>query len=212
MGFAAAAGNTSRVTWGDFAAHIRTYVALAAAALCLGALAGIPLGALSSHLKLARTPVLTAVNIGRVVPSLAVLTFMLPLFGVGFTPALAALALLAVPPIAISADLAFREVPASALDAARGLGMTSVQIFARVEWPLAFPMLFAGVRTAATEVIASAVLAAFIGAGGLGEYVMTGLQANEPKWLWTGVGAIAAIALAVEFALAFAQRRLEKAA
>lgn len=202
--------NSSAVTWDDLLSHVRAYVALASAALVLGMLAGIPLGALSSHVRALRTPVLTLVNIGRVVPSLAMLTFMIPLFGLGFTPALAALTLLAIPPVAINADLAFRGVPAAALDAAAGMGMTRSQRFARVEWPLAFPLLFTGVRTAATEVIASAVLAAFIGAGGLGEYVTTGLQANQPEWLWTGVAAIAVIALAVEFALAFAQRRLEK--
>jgi osmoprotectant transport system permease protein len=170
---------------------------------------GIPLGALASHARRARAPILIAANIGRVVPSLAVLTFMLPLLGVGFVPALVALALLAIPPIAINTDLGFRSVPAAAIDAARGLGMTEKQLLRRVEWPLAFPIVFAGVRTAATEVIASAVLAAFIGAGGLGEYVTTGLQANEPRLLWLGVGTIAAIALATEFGLAFTQRRLE---
>lgn len=200
------------MTWEDLAAHIRTYLALAGAALALGCAAGIPLAIATSHVARLRAPVLALVNVGRVVPSLAVLTFMLPLFGVGFAPALAALALLAVPPIAIAGDLAFRGVPEATLDAARGMGMTRAQIFARVEWPLAFPLLFSGVRTAATEVVGSAVLAAFIGAGGLGEYVTTGLQANQPKWLWTGVIAIATIALVVEFTLAFAQRRLEKAA
>lgn len=212
MGFAALTGNTSGVTWGDLAAHIRTYLALAGAGLFLGCAAGIPLGVLSSHVGAARSPVLTVVNLGRVIPSLAMLTFMLPVLGVGFAPAVAALTLLAIPPIAINADVAFRGVPSAALDAARGMGMTPVQIFARVEWPLAFPLLFAGVRTAATEVIASAVLAAFIGAGGLGEYVTTGLQANNDAYLWTGVAAIAAIALIVELALAFAQRRLERVA
>lgn len=198
------------MSWEDLAAHIRTYLALAGFALALGCAAGIPLAIATSHVRKLRAPVLAVVNIGRVIPSLAVLTFMLPVLGVGFAPALAALALLAIPPVTISADLAFRGVPEAALDAARGMGMTPAQVFTRVEWPLAFPMLFAGVRTAATEVIASAVLAAFIGAGGLGEYVTTGLQANQPKWLWTGVIAIAVIALGVEFTLASAQRRLER--
>jgi osmoprotectant transport system permease protein len=195
--------------WGDFWQHVQTYLELATAALAAGGAIGIPLGVLASHEPRARAPVLIAANVGRVIPSLAVLTFMLPLFGVGFAPALAALALLVIPPIAINADLGFRGVPAAAIDAARGLGMTPRQMFARVEWPLAFPVLFAGVRTAATEVIASAVLAAFIGAGGLGEYITTGLQANQPRLLWLGVASIVAIALAAEFGLAFTQRRLE---
>jgi osmoprotectant transport system permease protein len=200
------------VTWGDLAAHIQAYLALAAASLAAGTLAGVPLGILSSHLAAARTPVLAVVNVGRVVPSLAVLTFMLPLLGVGFLPALVALTLLAIPPIAITTDIAFRTVPPPTVDAARGMGMTPFQIFARVEWPLAFPFLFSGIRTAATEVIASAVLASFIGAGGLGEYIRTGLQGGDPAYLWTGVVTIAVIALLAEFTLAFAQRRLERIA
>lgn len=197
------------MNWPDFFQHVQAYLELALAALAGGCAAGIPLGILASHRRAARTPVLLAANVGRVIPSLAVLTFMIPLFGVGFTPAVVALALLAIAPIAINTDLAFREVPAAAIDAARGLGMTGSQIFARIEWPLAFPVLFAGVRIAATEVIASAVLAAFIGAGGLGEYVTTGLQANQPQILWLGAGTIAAIALIAEFALARLQKRLE---
>jgi osmoprotectant transport system permease protein len=197
------------MNWPDFWQHVITYLQLAAAALAAGAAAGIPLGILASHKAFARSPVLIAANIGRVIPSLAVLTFMLPLFGIGFAPAVAALALLAIPPVVINTDLGFRAVPTAAIDAARGLGMTDAQIFRRVEWPLAFPILFAGVRTAAIEVIASAVLAAFIGAGGLGEYITTGLQANDPRLLFLGAGSIAAIALAAEFGLGFAQRRLE---
>jgi osmoprotectant transport system permease protein len=197
------------MNWGDLWQHVQTYLELAAAALSAGSAVGIPLGVLASHVPRARAPVLIAANVGRVVPSLAVLTFMLPLFGVGFAPALAALALLVIPPVAINTDLGFRSVPAAAIDAARGLGMTGGQILRRVEWPLAFPIVFAGVRTATTEVIASAVLAAFIGAGGLGEYITTGLQANQPQLLLLGVGTIAAIALAAEFGLAFTQRRLE---
>lgn len=197
------------MNWADFWQHVQTYLELAIAALAGGCAVGIPLGVLASHRRAARTPVLLAANIGRVIPSLAVLTFMIPLFGVGFRPAVVALALLAIAPIAINTDVAFREVPAAAIDAARGLGMTNAQVFGRVEWPLAFPIVFAGVRIAATEVIASAVLAAFIGAGGLGEYITTGLQANQPQILWLGVGAIAAVALIAEFALARLQKQLE---
>jgi osmoprotectant transport system permease protein len=196
------------VNWADLGSHVETYLALAACALALGSLAGVAFGALAAHVAAARTPVLALTNVSRAVPSLALLTFMVPVLGLGFTPALAALAILATAPIAITTDVAFRGVSPAAIDAARGLGMTRAQVIVRVEWPLAFPLIFAGVRTAATEVIASAVLAAFIGAGGLGELITTGLQANEPDRLWAGVVAIAAIALAAEFALAFAQRRI----
>jgi len=136
---------------------------------------------------------------------------MLPILGVGFIPALVALSLLAIAPVTINTDLGFRSVAPAVIDAACGMGMTSRQQLLRVEWPLAFPVIYAGVRTAATEVIASAVLAAFIGAGGLGEYITTGLQANEPNVLWTGVIAVAVLAFTAELLFALAGRRLGEA-
>jgi osmoprotectant transport system permease protein len=199
------------VTWADLGSHAQTYLALAACSLAIGAVCGAILGTAAAQAAPARTPVLVLVNIGRAIPSLALLTFMVPLFGLGFVPALAALAILATAPIAITTDVALRNVSPAAVDAARGMGMTTRQIFARVKWPLAFPLIFTGLRTAATEVIASAVLAAFIGAGGLGELITTGLQANQSNRLWAGVAAIALIAVCVEFALAFVQRRLRAA-
>lgn len=196
------------MNWPDLLAHARATFELAAAALAAGTAAGIPLGIAAARLRAARTTILTFANLGRVVPSLALLTFMLPLFGVGFVPALIALSLLALAPVVITTDVALNAVPAAPLDAARGMGMTSPQIFTRVEWPLAFPIVFSGVRTAATEVIASAVLASFIGAGGLGDYIQSGLQANVPQALWTGVIAVAGIALTTEFAFAAIARRV----
>jgi osmoprotectant transport system permease protein len=199
------------VSWADLGTYVATYLALAVCALALGAAAGVALGTAAAHTGPGRIPLVSLVNVARAVPSLALLTFMIPVLGLGFTPALAALAILAAAPIAITTDVAFRAVSRAAIDAARGMGMTGAQILIRVEWPLAFPVIFAGVRTAATEVTASAVLAAFIGAGGLGELITTGLQANEPARLWTGVAAIAIIAVAAEFALATVQRRLGEA-
>jgi osmoprotectant transport system permease protein len=200
------------VTWADLAAHAETYLALAACALLAGAAAGVFLGALAAHAAGLRSPVLALTNVGRAVPSLALLTFMVPVLGFGFLPAFAALTILAAAPIAIITDVAFRNVSPAALDAARGMGMTAWQRLERVELPSALPVIFAGVRTAATEVIASAVLAAFIGAGGLGELITTGLQANQPDRLWAGAAAIAAIALFAEYALAMLQRKIGRAA
>jgi osmoprotectant transport system permease protein len=192
----------------DIAEHARVYVTLALSALTCACVVGLALGLLAAHARGLRTPVLTAANIARVLPSLAVLTFMLPLFGIGFAPAFFALTLLASAPIAITTDVAFRALPAAVLDAADGMGFTRAQRLLRVEWPLALPVVFSGIRTAATEVVASAVIAAFVGAGGLGEYITTGLQANDPHILWTGVLAIALIAIAFEAALALIQSRI----
>jgi osmoprotectant transport system permease protein len=153
--------------------------------------------------------VLAVAGVGRTLPSIAVLMLLLPLLGVGPVPAIAALALLAIPPIAINVDLAIRGVPAAALDAADGMGMTAAQRFARVVVPLALPVSFAGVRTAATETIASATLATFIGAGGLGDEIVRGLQTNDPRILFAGALAVALLALCTELVLSGAGRLLE---
>ena len=190
----------------SLAAHTARYLELAAAALAAGVLLGAPLGICAAQFRAARTPVLVFANAGRVIPSLALLTFMIPLFGFGFVPALAALSLLALAPVAITTDVALRGVPPAAIDAARGMGMTAAQVFVRVQWPLAMPVIFSGVRTAATEVIASAVLASFIGAGGLGDDIQSGLQADLPARLWSAVVAIALIALLAEWTFSQAER------
>ena len=197
------------MTLADFAAHVQTHVVLAAGALFLAGAIGIPLGIFSAHVRRGRGAALALFNVGRVVPSLAVLTFVLPSLHVGFLPSLVALTLLAIPPIAINTDLGFRGVPPAVVDAARGMGMSKPQIFARVEWPLSLPVLFAGVRIATIEVIASATLASFIGGGGLGDYILQGLSDNQPRVLLTGVVAVSALALLAEFALGFVARRLQ---
>ncbi len=181
---------------------------LAGSALALAAFVALPLGTLVAHRAGLRGAVLSVLNIGRVIPSLAVLTLMIPLFGVGVRPAVIALALLAIPPIAINTDLGLRSVSEAALDAARGMGMTPTQIRNRIEVPLALPVIFAGLRTASIEVIASATLAAFIGGGGLGEYITSGLQNNDDALLLLGGISVAALALVVELVLATIQRRI----
>jgi osmoprotectant transport system permease protein len=136
------------------------------------------------------------------------LTLALPYLGLGFRPALVALAVLAIPPIVVNTDLGLRAVAAAIVEAARAVGMTQRQIRNRIEWPLAMPIVFAGVRTAAVEVIASATLAAFIGGGGLGEYVVNGLANNDTGALLEGGLSVAVLALVTEYGLAAVGRRL----
>lgn len=196
----------------DLINHIRDYLVLALSALAAGGAVGFLLGALAARSAAFRTPLLAFGNLARVVPSLALLTFMLPLLGVGFVPAFCALALLATAPVLMNTDIAFRALPSAVLETADAMGMTAPQRFFRVEWPLAAPVVFVGFRTAATEVIASAVLASFIGAGGLGEYITSGLQANDARTLWTGVIWIALIAIVFDVLLSAVQRRIGEAA
>ncbi len=188
--------------------HVRDHLALSGAALAVALLVGLPLGALVASSARLRPVTLGAIYVGRVVPSLAVLAIMLPLVGIGFAPALIALALLAIPPIALNTDLGLRGVPDAVREAARGLGMDRGQIRARVEWPLALPIVFTGIRTAAVEVIASATLAAFIGGGGLGEYIVNGLAENDKPQLLEGAVSVGLLALVTQWLLGGVERRL----
>lgn len=185
----------------DLAAHAMQHLILAGTALGAALLLGAPMGAICARSGLLRGPLLAAAGIGRTIPSLAVLALMLPLLGVGVPPAIVALALLAIPPILVNVDLGIRAVPAAALDAATGLGMTARQRFARVVAPLALPVALSGVRTAATETIASATLATFIGAGGLGDDIVRGLQTGNDPLLFAAAATVALLALAVEAGL-----------
>ena len=193
---------------GELLGELERHVLLAAVALAAAVCVGVPVGMLSAFNRRLSPFVLGLANIGRVIPSLAMLTLMLPFFGVGFKSAVIALALLAVPPIAINTDLAFRSVSDAVRDAARGMGMTFRQRVLRVETPVALPVLMTGVRTAATELIASATLAAFIGGGGLGELIWRGLQANQSGLLIVGSVTVAALAIAVELLFILASRRI----
>jgi osmoprotectant transport system permease protein len=192
----------------DLLVHVRDHLTLAATALAVALAAGIPLGAVIARSPHLRGPSLAAVYIARVIPSLAVLAIMLPLIGIGFAPSLVALTLLAVPPIVLNTDLGLRSVPEAARDAARGLGMSPKQVSRRVEWPLALPIVFSGIRTAAVEVVASATLAAFIGGGGLGEYIVNGLAENDTPQLLEGAISVGVLALAVSWGLGGLERRL----
>jgi osmoprotectant transport system permease protein len=195
--------------WTDLAASAAQHLVLAGSALALAVILGLPLGVLATQGSRLRAVVLSVAGVGRTLPSIAVLMLLLPLLGVGAVPAIVALALLAVPPIAINVDLAIRGVPAAALDAADGMGMTAAQRFSRVIVPLALPVSFSGVRTAATETIASATLATFVGAGGLGDEIVRGLQTNDAAILFAGAITVALLALLTELVLSGAGRLLE---
>jgi osmoprotectant transport system permease protein len=192
----------------DLLLHVRDHVLLSGAALGAALSIAVPIGAAFARTQHARGAWLAAIGTARVIPSLAILALMLPLIGIGFAPAFVALTLLAIPPIAINVDAGLRAVPSATREAARGLGMSERQIRMRVDWPLALPIVFAGVRTAAVEVIASATLAGFIGGGGLGEYIINALAANDMSQLLQGAAGVAALALAADAILGAVERRL----
>lgn len=131
----------------------------------------------------------------RVIPSLAILFLLIPILGLTFQAAAFALCLLAIPPILLATEVGFRTVPASVREVGLAMGMTRWQLFSQVDLPLALPVILSGIKTATLEVIASATLAAFIGAGGLGSFITLGFALNEPAILLVGAIPVAGLAI-----------------
>jgi len=178
-----------------FLAALGTHIALSASALAIAISIAVPIGVLLSGAQRAAQIAIAGANIGRTLPSLAVLALVMPVLGTGFVPSLFALTLLALPPILINTYTAVRQVEPEVVDAARGMGMTRNEIRRKVELPLALPVIFAGIRTAAVQVISGAVLAAYIGGGGLGDFITAGIAMMALPQLF--VGAIPATLLAL---------------
>jgi len=171
------------------------HIVLSGAAIGVALLVAVPLGVVLGHLHRGSFVAINLSNVGRALPSLAVIAIGLGFLGFGFTNVLVALVILAVPPILTNAYVAVDEVEPEAVEAARGMGMTPWQILSRVELPLALPLLFAGIRTAVVYVVASATLAAIAGGGGLGEILF-----NQASYRVEGLVGAAIVVSALAFA------------
>lgn len=161
----------------------------------------IPLGILCSHFDLLQVIFERFFGILRVIPSLAVLIICIPIMGTGVKPAVFALVILAIPPILMNTSQGFRSLPPAILEAAAAMGMSEKRVFFLVKLPLAFPLIYTGVRTAAVEVIASATLASYIGAGGLGNIIFTGLGLMRTDLLYIGGISVAVLSLGTGYLL-----------
>ena len=192
-----------------FVEAMQQHLLLVGVPLAIGLGLGLPLGFLSSRSQIASTILMNSFNTLRVIPSLAVLFVAIPFFGLTFTSAAIALTLLVMPPILISTDVAFRSINPAIREVAKGMGMAPQQILQQVEIPLALPVIIAGIKTATVEVIASATLAAFIGAGGLGSFIVLGFSLYDNAILLVGAIPVALFAWAAEVSLTALQRYLE---
>jgi ABC-type proline/glycine betaine transport systems, permease component len=190
-----------------FYQNLKTHVWLSSFSMILAMLICIPLGIWISRKLNVANYVINAINIFRVIPSLAILALAMPLLGVGFAPAATALTVLAGPPILINTYVAFREINPAIKEAARGVGMTPMQTIWKVEFPLALPVMLAGIRTASVEIIASATLAVLIGGGGLGNYIINGVSMMSKSYLLIGAVPVALLAILSEIAFSFLQRK-----
>lgn len=188
---------------------LQRHVLLVGVALGIGMIVCIPLGVLTARSKSAALVLINGVNAIRVIPSLVILFLSIPYFGLTFESAAIALTILALPPILINTDAAFRTINPAIQEAALGMGMTRWQVLKQVEIPLALPVVIAGIRTATIEVIASATLAAFIGGGGLGIFITRGFALYDNAILLVGAIPVAMLALGAEIMMGWIQRVLQ---
>lgn len=183
------------------------HLELSVIAIAVALLIGLPVGIVLGHLHRGSFLAINLGNVGRALPSLAVIAFGLAIFGIGMWNVVFALVVLAVPPIVTNAFVAVDGVEPDAVESARGMGMSPRQVLWRVELPLALPLLFAGVRTASLYVIATATLAGIVGGGGLGDIIV-----NQASYRLAGViGAalcVSVLAFIVDGLLAATQRAL----
>jgi osmoprotectant transport system permease protein len=184
------------------------HIELSAAALAVAVTIAVPLGIALTRVPGAATYAIGAANVLRTIPSLALLVLMLPLVGTGYLPAMIALTLYGVPAILLNTYAGMRSVDPDVVDAAHGQGLSDAQIVRRIEIPLALPVVFAGIRTAAVQIVAAATLAAFVGGGGLGELITAGMGTLDFPELLVGALAVAALAAGTELLFAGLERRV----
>ena len=185
------------------------HIALTFIALAIAILAGLPLGILATRFKKLETSVLGSVGVIQTIPSIALLGILLPVFGIGVVPAVVALFLYALLPIVRNVHSGINGVDHSVTEAARGMGMSDNQILAKIELPLAVPVIFAGIRTATVINVGVATLCALIGAGGLGEFIFRGIALNNVQMILAGAVPAAFLALGFDVLLGFIQKHIK---
>ncbi|WP_434594313.1 ABC transporter permease [Streptomyces sp. A5-4] len=179
--------------------------------LLLSCLIALPIALWLGHLGRGGALAINLSNVGRAIPTLAVLILLTltPLGKQGDLPTIIALVLFAVPPLLTNAYIGMREVDRAVVEAARGMGMSGRQLFLRVELPLAYPLIMTGLRSAAVQVVATATLAAMAGEGGLGRIITAGFNTYNTPQVVAGALLVAVLALLVEGALVAAHRLLD---
>ena len=184
------------------------HVQISAEAVAVGALIALPVSIALGHYGRFGNLAINVSNVGRAVPSFGILIIAFQIFRLGNTPILIALIALAIPPMVTNTYVAMREVDPDVKEAARGMGYRELAQVLRVELPLAIPLVMAGVRTSAVQVVATATLAAIIGGGGLGRFIIDGYAQQIYAQAFVGAVLVALLALATELGLAAVERVL----
>jgi osmoprotectant transport system permease protein len=195
--------------------RLAEHVQISLVSLLIAAAIALPIGLVLGHMRRGGLIAINTSNVGRALPTLAVLILLVQIFGIGdppgplaflgSLPTLIALVALAIPPMLTNAYVGMTDVDPDVRESAEGMGMSGGQQLLRVELPIALPLIMAGVRTAAVAVVATATLAAYIGWGGLGRYIIDGLASQDNVEVFAGAVLVALLSVVVEFALAAVQ-------
>jgi osmoprotectant transport system permease protein len=194
---------TSSQQWhgsGDIPARILEHLGYAGLSLLVAAVIAVPLGLLIGHTGRGGFAVINIANVARAIPTLGLLVLVVVLAGLGVLAWLIPLVALAIPPILVDTYEGVVGVDADLKDAARGMGMTQWQLLRKVEFPVAVPLIVLGLRTAALFVVATATIAAEIGVGGLGRYIIDGLSSDLYDEVAGGAAVVVVLALVVQAA------------
>jgi osmoprotectant transport system permease protein len=193
----------------DFWRLTGQHLALVFLSLAAAVVAGVPLGIGAARSRAVAQPILATVGLIQTIPALALLAFLIPVFGaIGIVPALAALFLYSLLPIVRGTHTGLTDIPVALLESADVLGLTRSARLRLIELPLASRSILAGIKTSAVINVGTATIAAFIGAGGYGERIVTGLALNDNALLLAGAVPAAALALLVQGAFELLDRRL----
>ena len=189
------------------------HLAIVSVAVGFAILTGVPIGISITQNERAANAVLYVASIIITIPSIALFGLMIPILstigqGIGFLPAVIAVLLYSQLPIIRNTYTAINNIDPALREAAKGIGMTPVQRLAKVEIPLAVPVIMAGVRTAVVMNIGVTAIATYIGAGGLGTFISRGISQTDPRQLITGALAVSLLAIIADYGLLWAQRRL----
>ena len=192
----------------DFLGHTIDYLKICGFSILVAIIIGVVIGALVSRNAFLAFLALNASGLLRAIPIIAVLILFVPIFGIGFEPAIIALIVIGIPPILLNTYTGIRGIDPAMIESAKGMGMTTMQIATRIQAPLVTPLVAAGIRTSAVQIIATATLAAFIGAGGYGDYIVDGFNVFNYTELTVGAIFVAILAIVVELFMSWLQRVL----
>lgn len=179
--------------------------------MLMGMAVALPLGIGLGHIGRGGLLVINVSNVGRAIPSFGVIILVFMLAGFGVVPILVALTALAIPPMVTNSYVGMRSVDPAICQAARATGMTAWQTLWTVELPIALPLVMAGLRTSAVQVVSTATLAAYVGLGGLGRYLIDGLATRQMTAVLGGAIVVALLAIVTEAVLAWVQKRIVSA-